>query len=391
MDFSLSEEARAVREVAARFARERIAPAVNDYRRSNKMPLALMREFADLGFLGGIIPTAWGGAGMSFETLVVMIEELAAVDHVFAGQMSQPSGLLGVGLLRYGSDKQKEEFLRPLCAGTLHGAVAMSEPQGGSDVANMTTLARRDGSDYILRGQKLFVSHTADANFVLTFARLHDVEGRAGICAFLLDRDSPGLVTTDIEDVGVLLPHSFVQMHFDDVRVAANRRLGAEGDGLRVAMSALEGGRMALAARCCGAVRHCLEAASVYARDRTVFGNAIGRYQMIQCKLADLAIDLTSARMLLYRLAWLKDSGVVSARAESAMAKVKATEMLERAASETIQIFGGYGLTTDYPWAQYLKDSKAFQIAEETSEIQRMLIAESMLGYRDQGRFRLVD
>ncbi|MBI2800215.1 MAG: acyl-CoA dehydrogenase family protein [Gammaproteobacteria bacterium] len=390
MDFSLSEEAQAIRSAAARFAHERVAPAVKAYRASNEMPLALIREFADLGYLGGVIPEAWGGAGMSFESLVAMVEEISTVDHVFAGQISHPSGLLGIGLLRYGSDAQKDEILRPLCAGAIRGAVAMSEPQGGSDVANMTTVARKDGGDYLLRGQKLFVSHTDHANFILTFARLYDAPDRAGICAFIVDRNAAGLVTTPIDDVGVLLPHSFVQVHYDDLRVPAARRLGAEGEGLRVAMCALESGRMALAARCCGAVRHCLESATAYARDRTVFGSAIGRYQMIQQKLADLAIGLTSARLLLYRLAWLKDQGIESARTESAMAKVLATELLERAASEAIQIFGGYGLTADYPWVQYLKDSKAFQVAEGTSEIQRMLIAEAVLGYREQGRFQLV-
>lgn len=389
MDFALSEEAKAIRDAAGRFANEKIAPLVQDYRRSNEMPHALVLEMAESGFLGGVIPTEWGGSEISYEALVAMVEEISTVDHVLAGHASQPSCLLGNSILRYGTDAQKERYLKRLCSGEIHGAVGMSEPQGGTDVATMTTNARRDNNDYIINGQKLFVSHVAQADFFLTFAQTDKSGDRKGICAFLIDRDTPGITINPIEDVGVLRPHSWGQVYYDDVRVSGQQRVGEEGDGLRVAMCALEAGRMSIAARCCGAVRHCIEAAAAYAADRVVFGKPISDYQLIQGKLADLATQLTAARMLVYRLAWMKDCGMPVARTDAAMAKVYATELLERAASDTIQIFGGYGLTTDYPWAQYLKDAKAFQVAEGTSEIQRVLIAEAVLGIREQGRFQL--
>lgn len=386
MRFELSEEAQAARALARSFADRELRPRVQQYRREDAYPHEVVAKMAELGMLGGTIPERWGGSGMSHEALVAMVEELSTVDHVMAGQASQASALLGTGILRYGSDEQRERFLRPLCAGTLHGAVAMTEPQGGSDVATMTTRVRRAGGDFVLDGQKLFVSHVGEAGFFVTFAQTDPDLGRKGICAFLVEADSPGLTVLPIEGVGVLLPHSWGQVFFDAVRVPASAQLGSVGDGLRVAMAALEVGRVSIAARACGAARECLAAATDYARHRTVGGSLIGRHQHVQRRLADMLISIDAARLLVYQAAAQKDAGVEQARVDAGIAKLFACQMLERVASDTIDIFGGYGLTADQPWVQYLKDAKAMQVAEGTTEVQYGLIAETMLGFRPAGR-----
>lgn len=385
MNFELSEEAQAVRGLARSFADGVLRPRVQQYRRDDAYPHDVVAKMAELGMLGGVIPERWGGSGMSHEALVAMIEELSTVDHVMAGQASQASALLGSGILRFGTDEQRERYLPALCRGQLHGAVAMTEPQGGSDVATMTTRARRDGDDYVLDGQKLFVSHVAEAGFFVTFAQTDPALGRRGICAFLVDKDTPGLQVQPIAGVGVLLPHSWGQVFFDSVRVPSAQLLGEVGQGLRVAMSALEVGRMSIAARACGAARECLSAATEYARTREVGGVVIGRHQHVQRRLADMLVSVTAARLLVYQLAAQKDAGVEQVRVDAAIAKLFAARMLERVASDTVDVFGGYGLTADQPWIQYLKDAKAMQVAEGTTEVQYGLIADSMLGHRQAG------
>ncbi|MGE0803553.1 MAG: acyl-CoA dehydrogenase family protein [Lautropia sp.] len=378
------EDVAAAIEAARAFARRVIEPRVREYRRSNTFPTDVHSEMASAGLLGGLIPVEWGGAALSYRAYVELLEELSLVDHAMAGVASQASSLLGTGILRFGTDAQRERYLRALCTGARHGSVAMSEPQGGSDVANMSMRAQRRGDGYVLKGQKIFVSHVAQADFFLTFAQSDPSAGRAGICAFLVDRDSRGLQVLPIDGVDVLRPHSWGQVFFDDVEVGPAQLLGQPGDGLRVAMSALENGRLAIAARACGAARQCLEGATEYARQRVVFGRPIGEHQMIAQRLADMATEITAARLLVRHAAELKDAGVQRVTTEAAMAKAFATEMLERSASSTIAVFGAHGLVADQPWEQYLKDAKALQVAEGTAEIQRVLISRALLGHRGE-------
>lgn len=382
MDFQLSEQAQAARSLARDFADRVLRPNADRYREQQGLPHDIVDEMAQSGILGGTIPERWGGSGMTHESLVAMVEELSTVDHVMAGEASQASAVLGSGILHFGSDDHRERYLRPLCSGQRHGAVAMTEPQGGSDAAGMVMRAEQVGNGYVLRGQKTFVSHIADADFLLTFAQVDPEMGRDGICAFLVDRDSPGIEVLPIDDVGVMRPHSWGQVFFDAVRIEGSQRLGGVGDGLRVALSALELGRMCIAARAVGAARQCLAAAAGYASRREVGGLIIGKHQHVQRRLADMLVDVNAARLLTYQVAFVKDSIDDQARADAAVAKIFATNMLERVASHTIEIFGGYGLTTDYPWVQYLKDAKAMQIAEGTQEVQYGLIGESILGFR---------
>lgn len=394
MEFDLSEEAGGVRDLARTFADRELRQRVAGYRGDDRLPPDLVTKMAELGMLGGVLPERWGGSAMSHESLVAMVEELSTVDHVMAGEASQASAVLGSGILTYGSDAQREKYVRPLCLGEAHGSVAMSEPQGGSAVADMKTRARSDGGDYVLDGQKIFVSHFAHADFFLTFAQTDPGGARDGICAFIVDKDSPGLAVLPIEDIGVIRPHSWGQVFFEGVRVPREQLVGEVGDGLRVAFSALELGRMCLGARAVGAARQCVAAATAYAGGRSVGGTVIGHHQHIQKRLADMLISIAGARLLVYQVAASNDESSKPARVDAAIAKLSATTMLERVASETIDIFGGYGLTTDYPWGQYLKDAKALQIGEGTREVQYSLIAETMLGLRKGGvdrALRLLD
>jgi len=373
------DEAQAVVEAVRALGKAVIRDRVADYRARNEFPHDVHRALADGGLLGGLVPPEWGGAGMSYVTYVEMLEELSTFDHVMAGQAAHASGLLGAGILSFGTDEQRETFLRPLCEGTLHGSVAMTEPDGGSDVATMSTRARVDGDDYVIDGEKTFISHVANAEFFVTFAQSDPERGRKGICAFLVDRHAAGVEILPIDGVEVLRPHSWGQVYFDAVRVPAHRMLGRPGDGLKVALSALEQGRMAIAARACGAARECLAASVHYAKERVVFGRRIADHQMIQARLAEMASDIAASRVLVRHVAALKDAGHADVRAEAAMAKHRATEMLERVASSAISLFGAYGLTKDQPFEQYLLDAKAFQVAEGTTEIQRILIVRDLL------------
>jgi alkylation response protein AidB-like acyl-CoA dehydrogenase len=382
---ALPEDVEAAREAGHEFARRVLAPRVAQYRAADEYPWDVSRALADASLLGGVIPEEWGGSGLSLQAFVELIEELSTVDHVMAGQAAQASGLLGAGILKFGTDAQKQQYLRPLCEGKRHGSVAMTEPHGGSDVANMKTRATLTAEGrYRLKGQKTFVSHVGESDFFVTFAQTDPAAGRAGICSFLVDRTKSGIEVLPIKAIDVVKPHTWGQVFFDDVDLGPEDMLGGPGDGLRVAMSALEVGRIAVAARACGAARQCLEAAISFARERVVFGKPIAEHQMIQQRIADMATDITAARLLARHAARLKDEGHERVTTEAAMAKSFAAEMMERTASATISILAGHGLLAEEPWGQYLQDAKAFQIAEGTSEIQRVIISRALFGQKGE-------
>lgn len=382
MDFALSDEQVMYRDLVRDFARREVAPFVKDYDREERYPTELVKKAASLGLLGGVVPREYGGAGLSYLTYAVGVEEMAKVCTTVASAMSRTSGLVGAAILQFGSDHHKRDFLGAMCQGKKLGATAITEPHSGSDVAAMETSARRDGEFYILNGAKTWISNLDASDWFLTFATLDRSLGRRGITAFIVPADAPGLSYRVFKNKVGLRASSTGELHFDDCRVPASNVVGEEGKGLRVAMCAVENGRLAVSSRALGLAEACLEEATGYARQRVVGGRAIAEYQLIQSKIADMVIGIETARWLVYRLAWLRDQGVKRARKEAALAKLHTTDVALKIAMEACQIFGAYSCSEDVPVGRHFRDAKFLQIVEGTNELQRILIAEYALGQR---------
>jgi glutaryl-CoA dehydrogenase (non-decarboxylating) len=381
MDFALTAEQEAFVAVVRDFSSKRVAPLVRDYDRDEYVPSHLLKELAELGVLGGVIPADYGGSGMDYLTTTLAIEELSRADHALAAFVSAPSGLVGAGLLAYGTEEQKQKYLAPLARGECVAGAAVTEPRSGTDVAGMTTRVRKNGGEYILSGEKTWISNLVDARWFLTFAQSDPAKGRHGICAFIVDRDTPGLSVRPIKNKTGFRPIPSGQVLFDDVRVPTENIVGEEGEGFRVSMCAVENGRLFVAARAVGVLQACLDEVLDYASTRETFGTQIGHHQLIQAKIADIAVAVETARLLTYRLAWLKDHDH-RARVESSMAKMYASDALMRSATEAAQVFGAYMASDEYAVGRHFRDAKIFQIVEGTNEIHRILIAETLLGYR---------
>lgn len=388
MNFELSAEQRHIRDAARDFARAKLAAGATERDRAESIPRELIDQLAELGFLGGVIPEEDGGAGLDHVSFAVMLEELAAVDHCVACIASFPSGLCGSGILRYGSADLRERYLRPFCSGERLGAAAVTEPGSGTDVAGMRTSALRANGGYVLRGSKMWISNLEHADWFLTFARLSDHDPPGGVCSFVVERASPGLTVSPVPDKLGFRALKTGEVAFDDVFVPAENLVGEEGKGFQVAMASVETGRLGVAARACGVLASCLKEAAEYARSRETFSNPIGRYQLVQSKIAEMVVGLESARLLTYRLAWLKDAGCDRLRRESSLAKMHATDALMRAAVDAAQIFGGYCASPEYPIHRHIRDAKIFQIVEGSNDLHRLLIAEDELGLRSLERAR---
>jgi alkylation response protein AidB-like acyl-CoA dehydrogenase len=382
MDFGYSEEQQLTRQMAREFAEREIAPYVAQWDAEERFPLETAKRMGQLGMLGGVIPETYGGAGMSYQTYTVLIEELARYDQALAGVASFPSGLMGSGLLLYGSEEQKRRYLTPLARGEIFAGTGSTEPRSGTDVAGMTTTCARDGDGYVIHGAKMWISMLDVASFFLTFAMLDRSKGRKGICAFIVEKGTPGLRVAPVKNKVGYRTIATGELALDGVRVPAENRVGAEGQGFEVVMCAVENGRLSVAARAVGVTQACLDASVKYAQERVVFGQPIGHYQLIQSKITDMLVGLEAARLLVYKLAWLKDQGAVRARRESSIAKMFATDVLMKAATDACQIHGAYSCSPEYPVGRYFRDAKFFQIVEGTNEIHRVLIAEMTLGYR---------
>lgn len=382
MDFALNNEQIEFVNVVRRFSLDHVADRVTQYDRSEQLPEELVRRAADLGLVGGVVPAKYGGTGLDYLTLTVAIEELSKVDHTLAAIVSAPSGLVGSGLLRFGSEDQKRRYLRPLARGETTAGAAVTEPDSGTDVAGMKTRVHREGDSYVLNGTKMWISNLNNASWFITFAQADRSRGKDGISAFIVERAAPGVGVHPVHNKTGFRPLVSGELVFRDVRVPAENRIGQEGEGLRVAMCAVETGRLFVAARAVGVLQACLDQSIQYARSRTAFGKEIGRFQLIQSKIADMAVATETARLLTHKLAWLKDQGKESARIESSMAKLYASDALMEHAVQAAQIFGAYSASDEYPVSRHFRDAKFFQIVEGTNEIHRVLIAETLLGFR---------
>jgi alkylation response protein AidB-like acyl-CoA dehydrogenase len=383
MDFGWTPEQQDLRRLAREFAQREIAPHVADYDRDERFPAEIVRRAGELGLAGGVVPVEYGGAGLDYMTYTGLLEEISRVCHSVACALSFPSGLVGSSLLRYGTEEQKRRYLAPLAQVQTFAGAGVTEARSGTDVSDMDTTARRDGSDYVISGAKMWISFLNAASFFLTFAHLGVDEGtgRKRICAFIVDKDLAGVSVHPLKNKYGFRPLETGELVLDDVRVPREALVGEEGQGFEIAMNAVESGRLGVAARAVGLSQACCEVATAYARERRVFRQPIGKFQLVQEMISDMVCGTESARLLTYRLAYLKDRGE-RARDAASMAKMVASDNALQAATHAFQIHGAYGVSDEYPVARYLRDAKVFQIVEGNNELHKSLIAEAQLGMR---------
>ncbi|MBI3827644.1 MAG: acyl-CoA dehydrogenase family protein [Candidatus Rokubacteria bacterium] len=381
MRFTLTDEQQMIQAMAREFAESEIRPIAAEIDREARFPHETVKRMAELGLLGIIVPEAWGGSGGDTVSYVVALEEIARACASHAVVMAVNNSLYCWPVLTYGTDEQKERFLTPFAAGHQLGCFALTEPQAGSDATNQHTLAVRDGDAYVLNGKKQFVSTGREASAALVFCQTDVAKGSHGISAFLVEKSAPGLSVSKTEDKLGIRASDTAELVFEDCRVPAAQRLGEEGQGFRIALSTLDGGRIGIAAQAVGIARAAYERSIAYARERTSFGVPIGQHQMVQWMLADMATTIDGARLLTQRAAALKDAGAPHGAA-AAMAKLFAAETAMKVTTDAIQVHGGYGYIKEYDVERYFRDAKITQIYEGTSQIQKLVIARHVLGER---------
>jgi alkylation response protein AidB-like acyl-CoA dehydrogenase len=369
-------------DAARAFAAREIAPLVRDYDREETLPLEIVAKMGELGWIGSTIEPEFGGQGLDWLSFAMLIEEISRVCHVMALVLSLPSGLVGAGILRYGTAEQKREFVQPLLTGVQFAGAGVTEPGGGTDLAGMRTRCRRDGDEYVIQGAKAWISMLDQADWFLTFATLDPSLGRRGVCAFIVDADAPGVIRTPYKNKLGFRPISTGDLVLDDVRVPADRLVGGEGRGYDVVMAAVETGRLSVAARAIGLAQASLDSASAYAREREVFGKEIGRFQLVQSMITDMVVGIEGARAMTYDLATAKDNGIERPRRAASLAKMHATDAAMMASTNAVQIHGAAGVSEDFPVGRYFRDAKVFQIIEGNNQLHRSMVAEYAMGYR---------
>jgi butyryl-CoA dehydrogenase len=377
-DLTLSEEQELVQRTARDFAREKVLPRAREIDEQGRVPKELLAEMASLGFLGIYVPESYGGAGLDALSYALVTEEINRACASTGVVMSSHVSLVVDPLLHYGSDAQKDRFLRPLATGEKLGCFALSEPASGSDAAAMRTSARRDGDSWVLNGTKNFITNGASADITLVFAQTDAQAKHKGIAAFLVEKGTRGFSVGKLEHKLGIRGSDTAQLVFQDCRVPAANLLGEVGEGFKIALATLDGGRISIAAQAVGIARACLEDSLAYAKEREAFGKKIVEFQAIQWKLADMATEIDAARLLVWRAATLKDRGEDHILA-AAQAKLFASDVAVRAARECVQIFGGYGYLTDFPAERHYRDAKITEIYEGTSEIMNLVIAQEIL------------
>jgi butyryl-CoA dehydrogenase len=378
MDVELTEEQRQVRDLCRAFAAETLAPNARRWDADHAFPAEAVKQLGEMGLMGVAVPPEWGGAGMDTVAYAVAMEEISRGCAGTSVIMSVSNSLYCDPVLKFGTDDQKRELLAPFARGERLGAFALTEPMSGSDAAEMRTVAVRRGDEYVLDGTKNFITNGPQADVILVFAMTDRAKRHRGITAFLVPTDVGGFTRgKPDEKVGIRASGS-CSIFFEGCAIPARFRLGEEGEGFKIAMSALDGGRIGIAAQALGIARASLEEATAYAKERKAFGQPISQFQAIQFMLADMATELDAARLLTLRAAALKDRGVRHST-ESAMAKLYASEMCERVTTRGIQIHGGYGYVKDYDAERHWRDSRITQIYEGTSEIQRLVISAAVL------------
>ena len=373
----LSEDHRAIQDAIRSFVQAEIAPKAAAWDKSHAFPSAELKGLAGLGCYGVAVPTEWDGAGLDYLALAVILEEIAAGDGATSTVVSVNNCPCCSILMAFGNDDQKARFLKPLARGDMLGAFCLTEPHVGSEAGGLKTTAVLDGDAYVLNGVKQFITSGKNGDVAIVMAVTDKAAGKKGISAFLVPTATPGYTVARVEDKLGQHASDTAQILFENCRIPAINRLGDEGQGLKIALSGLEGGRIGIASQAVGMARAAFEAALRYSKDRTSFGQPIFQHQAIQFKLADMATQIEAARQLIWHAASLKDAGLPCLK-EAAMAKLFASEMAERVCSEAIQIHGGYGYLSDFPVERIYRDVRVCQIYEGTSEVQKILIGRAL-------------
>ncbi len=378
MNFELNETQRMIRETARQFARDELASHAESRDEKEEFPYEAVKKLGDLGFMGVMVPEQYSGAGLDTVSYSLAVEEISRVDASCGVIMSVNNSLVCYGINEFGTEKQKQTFLTPLASGKKLGAFALSEPEAGSDATNQRTMAVRDGDCYILNGIKNWITNGFNADYVLVMAATDPTKGSRGISAFVVEKGMPGFTAGKKERKLGIRSSDTVSIAFQDVRVPAANRIGEEGFGFKFAMMTLDGGRIGIASQAVGIAQASLDAAVKYSKERKAFDQPLSNLQAIQFKIADMATEVDAARLLTLQAAATKDSGERFTK-QAAMAKLFASKVAVQCALEAIQIHGGYGYIREYNVERYLRDAKITEIYEGTSEIQRIVIARSLL------------
>jgi alkylation response protein AidB-like acyl-CoA dehydrogenase len=376
---ALTEEQTLIRDTARQFARDKLAPHAAEWDRDSRFPAEAVAEMGRLGFLGMLVPEAWDGAGAGQVANALAMMEVAAGDGSCSTIMGVHNSVGCMPVLNFGTAEQKERFLRPMARGEMLAAFCLTEPQAGSDASAIKTRAEKDGNHYVLNGVKQFITSGRNAKVAIVFAVTDPARGKKGISAFIVPTDTPGYRVASVENKLGQKASDTCQIVFDNMRLTPDLLLGEEGEGYRIALSNLEGGRIGIAAQATGMARAAYEAALAYAQERQSFGTPIAKHQAVAFRLADMATSLQAAELMTLHAAALRDAGQPCLK-EAAMAKLYASEMAERVCSDAIQIHGGYGYLSDFPVERLYRDVRVCQIYEGTSDIQRLIIGREILG-----------
>ncbi|MGO3985757.1 acyl-CoA dehydrogenase [Pseudomonas sp. SAS7] len=373
----VTDEQQQIADAVRAFAQERLKPFAEQWDKEHRFPKEAIEEMAELGLFGMLVPEQWGGSDTGYVAYAMALEEIAAGDGACSTIMSVHNSVGCVPILRFGTEQQKAQFLTPLATGAMLGAFALTEPQAGSDASSLKARARLDGDHYVLNGSKQFITSGQNAGVVIVFAVTDPEAGKRGISAFIVPTDSPGYQVARVEDKLGQHASDTCQIVFDNVRVPVANRLGAEGEGYKIALANLEGGRIGIASQAVGMARAAFEVARDYANERQSFGKALIEHQAVAFRLADMATKIAVARQMVLHAAALRDAGR-PALVEASMAKLFASEMAEKVCSDALQTLGGYGYLSDFPLERIYRDVRVCQIYEGTSDIQRMVIARNL-------------
>ncbi|MEK6577086.1 MAG: acyl-CoA dehydrogenase family protein, partial [Nitrospirota bacterium] len=379
MDLDFTEEQRMIREMTRKFAEEEIVPSSRRNDITENFPREIIDKMARVGLLGGPVPKEYGGSDLDYISHAIVTEEIGRADSSVRTTISVQISLVELTILKWGSEEQKKKYLPQLCSGRMIGCFGLTEPDAGSDAANQSTSARNEGREWIIDGRKIWISNGDFADIAIIFAQTDKEKGYEGITAFLVEKETPGFSTRRISGKLGLRASDTAELIIEGCRVLAGSMLGKEGEGFKIAMSALDNGRYSVAAGCVGIIQGCLDLSSRYARERRQFGRPIGSFQLVQDMIARMAVDLEAARLLVYKAGHLKNKGL-SNTLETSMAKYFASEAAVRAATDAIQIFGAYGYSDENPVERYYRDAKAATIYEGTSQIQKLIIGSHILG-----------
>jgi len=381
----LTEEQRLIRDTARSYAREHIAPHAAQWDREATFPAEALAGLAELGFYGMLVPEQHGGCDIGYVAAALVLEEIGVADAACSTIVSVTNSVGCMPLLQYGTAQQQRDFLSPLARGEKLAAFCLTEPQAGSDASGLKTRAERQGDSYVLNGTKQFITSGKNADLAIVFAVTDPAAGKRGISAFVVPTDTPGYRVASVEAKMGQRASDTCQIVFEHCSIPAVNLLGDEGQGYKIALGNLEGGRIGIAAQCIGIARAALEAAILYSREREAFAKPLAEHQAVAFKLADMATQIAAARQLTLHAAALKDAGE-PCLSEASMAKLFASEMAERVCSDAIQIHGGYGYLQDFPVERYYRDVRACQIYEGTSEVQKMVLSRALSPYSETSK-----